>query len=47
MEMMIQLCQQFDIGLPLETVFQHPTVRELARVAEQRILDDASALTEL
>jgi len=42
LEVMLRLCREFDIDLPLVTVFERPTVRELARVAEQRILDDVA-----
>ncbi len=43
MEVMIRLCREFDIDLPLETLFTQPTVRALAGVAEQRIIDDLGA----
>ncbi len=41
MQVMIRLCREFDIDLPLSTVFTHPRLGELARVAEERILADA------
>ena len=47
MEMMIRLCREFDIGLPLETLIQHPTITALAKVAEQQILDDLSDLSDV
>jgi acyl carrier protein len=45
LELMLRLCREFDINLPLETVFTSPTVHDLARVAEARILDDVSSST--
>ena len=42
MQVMIRLCREFDIDLPLATVFTHPTLGELSRVAEDRILADAA-----
>jgi amino acid adenylation domain-containing protein len=42
MQVMIRLCREFDIDLPLATVFTHPTLSELSRVAEDRILSDAA-----
>ncbi len=40
MEVMIRLCREFALDLPLETLFSHPTLARLARVAEDRILAD-------
>ena len=40
MEVMIRLCREYDIDLPLETLFTHPTLGGLARIAEERILAD-------
>jgi acyl carrier protein len=40
MQVMVRLCREFDIDLPLATIFTHPTLRELARAAEDRILAD-------
>ena len=45
MEVMIRLCQEYDIDLPLETLFSHPTLAGLARVAEDRILEDVAGLS--
>ncbi|REJ75796.1 MAG: amino acid adenylation domain-containing protein [Acidobacteria bacterium] len=45
-EVMVRLCREFDIELPLESLFEHPTLRELAALAEQRILDDVAGLSE-
>jgi hypothetical protein len=41
MQVMLRLCREFAIDLPLETPFSHPTLRALARAAEDRILADA------
>ena len=46
MEVMVRLCQEYAIDLPLETLFSHPTLSKLARVAEDRILADVSELSE-
>lgn len=46
MRVMIQLCREFDIELPLETLFSHPTLKELARAAEDQILADVSDLSD-
>ena len=43
MQVMIRVCREFDIELPLATPFTHPTLSSLARVAEDRILADAEA----
>lgn len=44
MEVMIRLCKEFQIDLPLETLFAHSRLSALARVAEDKILDDVAAL---
>ena len=46
MEVMIRLCREFDIDLPLETMFSHPTLGELAKLAEERILADVAEVSE-
>ena len=46
MEVMVRLCQEFDIDLPLESPFKHRTLRELARVAEDKILADVASLSD-
>jgi amino acid adenylation domain-containing protein len=45
MEVMVRLCQEFDIRLELETLFEKPTVRELAALAEEIILQDVSGMS--
>jgi amino acid adenylation domain-containing protein len=40
MQVMVRLCREFDITLPLSTVFTHPKLSDLAREAEDRILAD-------
>jgi hypothetical protein len=42
MQVMVRLCQEFDINLPLATIFTRPTLGELARAAEDRILADVA-----
>jgi hypothetical protein len=46
MQVMLDLCQEFNIDLPLETIFAHPTVADLAKVAEDKILADVAELPE-
>jgi amino acid adenylation domain-containing protein len=42
MQMMVALCREYDIHLPLATVFSHPGLADLARLAEDAILGDSS-----
>ena len=42
MQVMVRLCREFDIDLPLATIFTHPTLGELATAAEDRILADVA-----
>ncbi len=42
MQVMVRLCREFDIDLPLATIFTRPTLGELARAAEDRILADVA-----
>ena len=37
-EVMVRLCDEFDIELPLEALFETPVLRDLAGLAEDRIL---------
>ena len=45
MELMLRLCREFDIELPLDAPFRAPVLRELAAAAEERILGDVSEMT--
>jgi acyl-CoA synthetase (AMP-forming)/AMP-acid ligase II/acyl carrier protein len=47
MEVMLRLCREFDIDLPLATLFSHPRLGDLARVAEDRILADVADLSDV
>jgi len=42
LELMLRLSREYDIDIPLTSIFQHPTIRALAAVAERQILDDVS-----
>ncbi|MEE4270345.1 MAG: amino acid adenylation domain-containing protein [Thermoanaerobaculales bacterium] len=44
MQVMLQLCREYDIDLPLESLFSHPVLAELARLAEDRILADVEEM---
>jgi amino acid adenylation domain-containing protein len=46
MQVMLRLCREFSIDLPLETLFTHPVLTELARVAEDQILADVAEIPE-
>ena len=46
MQVMLRLCREFDIDLPLEAMFSHPRLADLARLAEDRILADVADLPE-
>ena len=46
MQVVLRLCAEFAVDLPLETVFSHSTLADLARVAEDRILADVAAIPE-
>ena len=37
MQVMLQLCREYDIDLPLESMFSHPVLAELAPMLEVRI----------
>lgn len=45
MQVMVRLCREFDIDLPLATIFTHPTLEALAGAAEDRILADVTEET--
>lgn len=40
MQVMLRLCQEFDLQLPLDGLFSYPRLGELARVAEDQLLAD-------
>jgi acyl carrier protein len=46
MQVMLRLCEEFAVDLPLETVFSHSMLADLARIAEDRILADVAAIPE-
>ena len=46
MQVMVRLCREFDIELPLETPFSRPRLSDLAKAAEDRILADAAELPD-
>ena len=46
MQVILRLCQEFDIDLPLESMFSHPILGELAKVAEDRILADVAEIPD-
>ena len=46
MEVTLQLRKQFAVDLPLPSLFQHPTVEELAELIETTILAEIEAMSE-
>ena len=46
MEVMLEVCREFSIDLPLDTMFSHTTLASFARIAENRILADAAEINE-
>ena len=46
MQVMLRLCREFDVDLPLAAMFSHPTLGELAKITEDRILADVAELPE-
>ena len=46
MEVMLRLCRELDLDLPLESLFAQPTLGRLARVAEDRILADVAEIPD-
>jgi acyl-CoA synthetase (AMP-forming)/AMP-acid ligase II/acyl carrier protein len=46
MQVMLRLCREFDIDLPLESMFLHPSLGELAKLAEETILADVAEIPE-
>jgi len=46
MQVMLQLCNEYDIDLPLETMFTHTVLADLAQAAEDRILADVADIPD-
>ena len=46
MEVMLDVCREFSIDLPLDTMFSHTTLASFARVAEDKILADVAAIAD-
>jgi amino acid adenylation domain-containing protein len=46
MDVMLQVCNEFEVDLPLQKVFQHPTVEELAGAIEEKIMEEIEAMSE-
>jgi acyl carrier protein len=46
MEAMLRVCNEFDVDLPLQTLFQHPTVAQLAKAVEDRIVEEIASLSD-
>jgi hypothetical protein len=46
MEVMLEVCREFSIDLPLDTMFSHTTLAGFARVAEDKILADVAELAD-
>ena len=46
MEVILRICDAFDVDLPLQTVFQRPTIALLAEAVEAAIAADIAQLTD-
>ncbi len=46
MEATLQICKDFDVDLPLQIIFQHPTVSQISAEIEAKILAEIEELTE-
>lgn len=46
MEIAIQLCRDFEIDLPLQSIFQHPTIAELSNEIERLLLEEIENLSD-
>jgi acyl carrier protein len=46
MEVMLRICNRFEVDLPLQSIFQADTVAALARLAEARIMEEISELSD-
>ena len=45
-QLLFRLREEFQIDLPLRTLFEQPTIAELALTMEELLLDEVAALTE-
>lgn len=46
MEITLQLCRDFEIDIPLQTIFQNPTVSQLSANIEETILSEVEQLSD-
>jgi len=46
MEAMLQICNHFQLDLPLQTLFQFPTVKDLAQQVEAKLIEEISQLSD-
>jgi acyl-CoA synthetase (AMP-forming)/AMP-acid ligase II/acyl carrier protein len=46
MNVMLAICRTFEVNLPLQTIFQTPTIRELATLVEAAILEEVAGLSD-
>ncbi|MDQ8185696.1 amino acid adenylation domain-containing protein [Pelagicoccus sp. SDUM812002] len=46
MEIVLQLCKDFEIDLPLQCIFQNPTVAKLSQFIESTIMEEIDKLSE-
>ncbi len=46
MEVALRVCTEFDLDLPLQTVFTRPTVAQLARMVEDVVMQEVAALSD-
>ena len=46
MEVMLKICNHFEIDLPLQTVFQNKTITALAEVVEAKLFEEISGLSD-
>jgi len=46
MEITLQICQEYDIDLPLQAIFQRTTVSQLSSFVEERLLKEIESLSD-
>jgi acyl carrier protein len=46
MEIALRICNEFQVDLPLQTVFTRPTVAQLATAVEDLIMEEVAALSD-